>query len=233
LSFSAQSNKGGTYTVYLDDVQESTDSFSSGSIYINWTRTQATSPSEIDAAIKFTDGLSTVWINRTYDEYSLGSLVIAVFDVDWLQGNVSTVMATTSWGNTTIDIYLNGSQVVTNHVEGYFNFTRSSNTGVFNFTIVFDGGSDTITESAWVNVTETGASYDYSTTSGGSISYPFEEGDTHEGDTIEGISPELVRDFILVIVAGMMLAAFLSGIYVWWEKRKEKRQDWRASLGGS
>ena len=214
VTFSAQSNKGGTYTVYLDDVQEDTGAFSSGSVYLTWTRTQATDPSEIDGAIKFTDGLTTVWINQTYDEYSVNGLSIQTYDVDWFQGNLTTVQLTTSWGNTTIDIHLNGSLVVNNHAEGYFNFTRASNTGLFNFTMVIDGGSSSITYSAWVNVTAQGVTYDYSSWSGGVTNVEGDEGD--EGDTYYEYPPGgyMSEGTIAVIAVTGIFVFFLAYLFV-------------------
>jgi len=89
--------------------------------------------------------------------------------------------------------------------------------GSQNYTIV--GATFTITEEGTTYVT-------------GGLQVITYEGDTYieEGDIQEGYTAEDVRDIIIVITALIFLSVFLGGIYMWWEKRKEKRQDFRAML---
>ena len=164
IIFSGQANKIGTWTLYLDDVQESTDSFLDSSFVINWTRAQSVALEKVAFALKFVNSTDTVWINGTYDKYSLVALTLATFDLDWFQNNITSLHLTTSWGNTSIDVWLNGSLVINGRAEGLFNFTRSSNEGYFNVTIVIDGGADTITYKAWVYFTTEGVTYEGDTT---------------------------------------------------------------------
>ena len=150
VTISFQTSKGGTYTVYLDDVQDSTSSFVTGSNFLNWSRPSATDPAEIDAAVKLTDGTTTIWLNQTYSEYSLTAFSIQTLFMDLTDPSISAIL-TTSWGNATGYLYEDDVQKATGAEGTTLSYTKSTTAGTYNVALKIDAGG----EIAWYNTTYT------------------------------------------------------------------------------
>jgi hypothetical protein len=153
VTISFQTSKGGTYTVYLDDVQDSTDSFVTGSTFLNWTRTSAEDPAEIQAAVLLTDGTTTIWLNQTYSEYGLTAetaLIINTLIFDRSEANI-TAFVTSNWLNCTTTLYENEVQKDTGSEGTTLTYVKSTTVGTYNVALKIDGGGSVL----WYNSTYT------------------------------------------------------------------------------
>jgi hypothetical protein len=80
-----------------------------------------------------------------------------------MQENYTLLTVTTNWQNCTVDVWLNGTKYVSNGIEGLINFTRPTNTGLYNLTVRVDGGTQWKSVSGWIYISPQGVSYDYRT----------------------------------------------------------------------
>jgi hypothetical protein len=150
VTLSYQTSKSGTYTLYLNDVQDSTSSFVAGSNFLNWSRPSAVDPAEIDAAVKLTDGTTTIWLNQTYSEYSLTAFSIQTLFMGLTDPSISAIF-TTSWGNSTGYLYEADVQKATGAEGTTLSYTKSTTAGTYNVALKIDAGG----EVAWYNTTYT------------------------------------------------------------------------------
>lgn len=163
VTFNFDMTKDGTYTLYLNDVQEATDSFSTGSNFLNWTRTSSTDPAEVRAALKLSDGITTLWRNRTYDEYSLTAFSIESF-IFSIGDDVVTAFVQTSFDNGTAYLYQDDVQKDTDSEGNYLSYSRSTTAGTYQVAFKVDcGGSNVFwyNDSYTVAITEIALSNPY------------------------------------------------------------------------
>ncbi len=114
--------------------------------------------------LNVTSGTSYVTVESAYYVPRWGdtALAITTFTILNMQDRYTLITVTTNWQNCTIDVYLNDTRYVHNAIEGMINLTRPSNAGLYNLTIVVDGGTQSLSMWGWIRTTEEGVTYDYS-----------------------------------------------------------------------
>ncbi|MBD3407030.1 MAG: hypothetical protein GF411_13005, partial [Candidatus Lokiarchaeota archaeon] len=148
VTLSGQCNKDSvSWTLYLDGSSTDSGTVNTGSFLIDWTRTSSTSPSQVNYSVKFTDSITTVWINNTYDEYNAESFDIIAFHTD-TAGQYVSVYVDTTWENATVYLYQD-DDLKTSGAEGTtLIYAKSTSAGYYNVSVLVDGGDS----DKWINI---------------------------------------------------------------------------------
>jgi hypothetical protein len=148
-------------TIYAYDNGSLVGTFSEGSFY--WYK-------DTDIGIHLlefnvTSGTNIITLNPAYyvPNWSDTALAFVTFNILNMQENYTLLTVTTNWQNCTVDVWLNGTKYVSNGIEGLINFTRPTNTGLYNLTVRVDGGTQWKSVSGWIYISPQGVSYDYRT----------------------------------------------------------------------
>ena len=234
LSFETTWENGTIYTYMNGTLQSSVLEQYGGVTYVLWMPSGSGLHQYVFNVTSGTNVITLTWNLYVPDWADTG--LVMWFDIWTYQNNYTLLTLESNWHNCTFYVYLNGSIVATSAVDPVtLNITRSINTGIYNLTIVADGGTQIVTISnIRYIVTEEGVSYDYSTVTGG-VQYVTHEGDV-ENTTIVYPDDTTKEDTVLQIMVNLVAIIFgvviLVSIAVWWKDKKFAEREYALAVAG-